>query len=167
MSLRRISQAKRYLIVRRKAHRRKGYYKDVKPGPGYKKGYIKPTTVKATTYKTVDRGKPGRGKKVIKIKPGRLRKYGYSTFKSTVERRKALRKADRAYGSVRLWRMLNAQVVLRKNTRGRAYRIFKSDRDWVMRNLMTKSERRSMTKPAVKEWKSMSPRERAKAMPGG
>jgi len=106
--------------------------------------------VKPTTYWRKDVGKPGKGPELIRVKPGRLKKYGYSTSKSWPERKKALLKADKAYGSTTLWRMLNAQVIFRKRTDGNR-KIFEHDRDWVMENLMSRSERRRMVSKAVKE----------------
>jgi len=156
----------------RKPYMRKSYMKDVKPGPGVKMRripatHVEKTKVSPTTFKIKDIGAPGRGRKIIPIKKGKLTKYGYSTSKSDTVRHRALRKADRAYGSVALFRMLQAQVIMRKRTQPKARKIFEEDRDWVKKNLMSPSERRSMTRAPRKEWMCMTPKERAKAMPGG
>jgi len=101
---------------------------------------VKPTTYvrqgkvihrRGYTYLRKDVGKPGKGPKVIPIKKGKLTRYGYSTKKSAAARHRALAKAVRAYGATRVWRMLHAQVILRKRTQPRARQIFERDRDWV------------------------------------
>jgi len=120
------------LRVKRKGYHRKGYYIH----KGGKRIYIPPTYIPPTTYYITDRGKKGRGKKLIPVKRGRLSKYGYATNKSAKERHKALRKAVQAYGALSVYRMLNAQVVLRKRTQPKQRRIFKADRDWVKRTFM-------------------------------
>lgn len=143
------------LTIHRKGYTRKAYTR--KDGTR-----VKATHVPPTTFKRKDVGAPGRGKKVIKVEPGKLTKYGYSTSKSAKERRRALKKAINAYGSTAVWRMLNAQVIFRKRTDGNKKK-FEADRDWV------KEQYNPRLKPtkAIKKWKGMSPRERAKRMPGG
>jgi hypothetical protein len=136
------------LTVHRKGYHRKAYTR--KGGIHVKAAHVPPSTFEIT-----DRGLPGRGKKLISVKPGLLKKYGYSTHISAKARHKALEKADKAYGSTRLWKMLNAQVVYRKREPGHAEEVFKTDRDWVMRNKMNKQERRAMTSKAVKKWEKM------------
>jgi len=154
----------------RKAHTRKGYWKVVRG----KRVYIKPTKVKATrvpatTYKIKDVGAPGRGPKLIEIKrKDILKKAGYSIYKPAEERHKALRKVDKQVGSIALFRMLQAQVILRKRIQQPKQRaIFEADRNWVEKNLLSKREALLMTAKPRKKWKSMSPLERAKSMPGG
>jgi len=56
--------------IRIKGYKRKGYIKDVKPGPGVKKGRISATTVRG--HLRVDKGKPGRTPKAQRwFKPTR------------------------------------------------------------------------------------------------
>ena len=89
---------------------------------------------KGFTQRRKDVGAPGRGKKLIKVKKGLLKKYGYSTSLSDRSRRIALERAVRVYGPGRVWHMLNAQVNLRLHQGGKAARtraIFEADRDWV------------------------------------
>jgi len=120
---------------------------------------------KGYTYERVDIGHPGKGSPTgvkIKVERGKLKKFGYSTDKSEEARHRALAKAVKAYGAGKVWRMLHAQVIFRKNTRDRAYRIFKADRDWV-----AKTYGGPTPTAAIKKWKSMSPEARARAMPGG
>lgn len=116
--------------------------------------HVKPTTYRRKgklihrrgyTYKRRDVGKRGKGPKVIPIERGKLTKYGYSTSKSASARRRALRKAIRTYGALSVFRMLNAQVVLRKRTQRKARSKFKADRDWVRENFLggrTRSRRK-------------------------
>ena len=123
-------------------------------------------TRKGYTAKRKDVGKPGRGKKVIKkIERGKLKKFGYSTSKSTQARHKALAKAVKAYGADKVWHMLHAQVILRLHQKGKAAKtrkIFEQDRDWI-----TKKHGGPVPKAAIQTWVNMSPKQRAKAMPGG
>ena len=152
------------LTVRRKGHRRKSYVKDVKKGRGVRLKRIPATFVKPATFKIKDIGAVGRGKKVVKItRRGALKRLGYSTKTSPQVRREALRKADRKFGSQTLFRMLQAQVVLRKRIQPRARKVFEADRNWVEKTLMSAEEKRAMTKPAVKEWKDMTHAQRVRA----
>jgi hypothetical protein len=151
----------RTLTVRREAYRRKGYIR---------KGGIKvaPARVPSATYKIRDIGAPGRGAKRIKIgRPGALKVAGYSTKLSAEARHRALKEADRRYGTVALFRMLQAQIVFRKRVQPATARIFEADRNWAKDNLMSRQEALSMTRAPRKEWIGMSPAERAEAMPGG
>jgi len=106
---------------------------------------VKPTTYRRNgkiihrrgyTYRKKDVGKPGKGKKVIPIKKGKLSKFGYSTSKSERARHRALAKAVKKYGPLRVFRMLNAQVILRKRTQKKQRKIFEKDRDWVKQTYM-------------------------------
>ena len=117
---------------------------------------------KGYTYKRKDVGKPGKGPKLIKIKKGKLVKYGYSTKKPASARRRALAKAVKAYGAATVWRMLHAQVILRKRTQKKVRRKFEVDRDWV-----AKKYGGPVPKKAIRAWKRMPPAERARRMPGG
>jgi len=144
--------ARRKLTVDRKAHRRKSFVKDVKKGRGVKLKRIPATTVKRARFKIEDIGAVGRGRKVIKkIRKGRLSRFGYSTKKTASERRRALRKADRRYGSTALFRMLQAQVVLRKRIQPKARKVFEADRNWVKDKLLSRMERLGMTAKARAE----------------
>lgn len=135
------------LRVNRKAHKRKSYLKDVQRGKGVRLKRIRKTKVKKSkSFLIKDIGAVGRGKKVIKrIRKGLLTGMGYSTKIPASERHRALRKADKKFGSVRLFRMLQAQVVLRKRIQPRARKVFVADRNWVRKNLLSKKEGRRMT----------------------
>lgn len=158
------------LTVHRKAYKRKAYSRR-----GYRRSdgtYVKPAKVSASrvpsaTFKISDRGAPGRGKKYFKVHKGLLTRYGYHINESAAQRHKALKMADKAYGSVKLWRMLHAQTIFRKRDQMGVGKVFATDRDWVRKNLVNAKEARSMTAPAVRKWSHMSHRARARAMPGG
>lgn len=138
--------ARKKLTVRRKAHRRKSFIKDVKRGKGVRLKRIPATRVKSATFKIRDIGTVGRGRKVIpKLKKGLLKKLGYSTKLPARQRRIALRRADRRFGTPRLFRMLQAQVVLRKRIQPKIKKIFEADRNWVEKNLLSRREARSLT----------------------
>jgi len=121
--MKKIRRAKTLLV------RRKGYYRKAYTRKGGIR--VKATRVKPTTYRIKDRGKPGRGKKIIPIEPGKLKKLGYSTSKSAAARHKALDKAVKKYGASTVWHMLHAQVILRKRTQPSKRKIFKADREYI------------------------------------
>ena len=158
---------RRRLRVSRKGHKRKSYVKDVKRGKGVRLKRIKKTRVKKAKYTIRDLGAVGRGKKVIPV-TGKtsLTKYGYSTNKSKAERMKALAKADKKYGSRSVYAKLRAMETMRApvvagTKRARtpaqleAYRAFKADRVAFGKKYLSSKERRAMTAPAVKKWKSL------------
>ena len=146
------------LKVSRSGYHRRGY---VRKG-GIK---VKPTYVPPTTYEIKDIGTKGRGKKVVVIKrKGALKNLGYSTGTSSSQRHRALMKAFKKYSKPTVFKMLQAQVVLRKRTQPRARKVFVADRNWVEKQ-MSARQRRMMTAKPRKKWVSMSPRERALAMP--
>ncbi|MBW2672007.1 MAG: hypothetical protein JRD89_01160 [Deltaproteobacteria bacterium] len=146
--------------VRRKGYWRRGYVR--KDGVRVKRCYVPPAT-----FLIRDRGKPGRGRRVIgRMEPGELRKHGYAINKSARARRLALGKAIREDGAATVWRRLHAQVILRKNARrgsaqARARARFEADRDWV-----AKKYGGPTPSAAIRAWRRMSPAERARRMPG-
>ena len=86
---------------------------------------------RAYSYERKDVGRPGKGPKIIPIKKGKLSKFGYSTKKSERARHRALKKAIEEYGALSVYRMLNAQIVLRKRTQPKVREIFEEDAEWV------------------------------------
>ena len=132
---------------RKHSHKSKSHKKSHKKSKGMITVHVKPHIshskkgkvehVKGYSYKKKDLGKPGRGKKVIPIKhEDALTKLGYSTKKSAAARHRALKKAARKYGKRKVWHMLHAQVVFRKDTQPRNRKIFQADRDWVKEVLL-------------------------------
>jgi hypothetical protein len=137
------------LKVHRKGYHKKAYTKK----SGTK---VSSARVPSATFCIVDVGAKGRGKKVVLIKrKGALKKLGYTTSASQWVRHKALNKAMRKFGKPSVFKMLQAQVVMRKRTQPMTEEIFRTDRDWVA-SQMTKTERMRMTQPARKGWMGMS-----------
>jgi len=151
-------------ITARKRRRIRVYVPETKVSPtvihrGGKEIHRKGYTREAYTYYRKDVGAPGRGKKVIpELEEGELTKHGYSTDKPAKERHEALRKAVREDGAEVVWHRLHAQVILRKRIQPKQREIFRQDRDWVKKTFKPDLTPRA----AIKEWRSMSPEERAK-----
>lgn len=85
-----------------------------------------------------DRGAPGKGYTrggpgIGPLRKGELAKYGYKNIQQLSERERhvALEKAIKAYGSLGVWRKLNAVQVYSRRLAPNASRIFKADMDWV------------------------------------
>ena len=83
-----------------------------------------------------DRGLPGKGYKdggIGPLRKGELSKFGYMHVSelSVRKRRIALRLAIAEYGSLGVWRKLNAVAVYTKHTSPRVSRIFKEDMAWI------------------------------------
>lgn len=74
-------------------------------------------------------GEPGIGP----LRSGDLERFGYDNVAalSIAKRHLALAKAVHAYGSLTVWRKLNAIYVYTKRTSPVSSRRFKADRDWV------------------------------------
>ena len=79
--------------------------------------------------KGLTRGGPGIGP----LRKGELAKYGYSDVvnKGVGERRAALARAVKAYGSLGVWRKLNAVQVYTRRLSPASSAVFKADMDWV------------------------------------
>lgn len=138
-----------YLKVHRKAYSRSGYIR--KSGVRVKSAYVP-----KTTFEIKDVGKKGRGKKIIPVHKGDLTKLGYHTSLPAGERHKALRKADKKYGTKSLFKKLNAQVIFRKRTQPKQKKIFVADRNWVAKNLLSRKERLELTrKPRIARLKKL------------
>jgi len=121
-----VNFSKKTLTVVKKAHHRKGYIKDVKPGPGVVLKRIKSTEVKRSKkFKIKDIGTVGRGKKVIgKLRKGKMTdvavKLGYIQKGQRVSDISSSKFDDfsrdlaKKVGPKRAFRMLLAQKVFRK-----------------------------------------------------
>lgn len=170
------SPLRRTITVRRKAYERKGYRKDIQPGPGVKMGYIQPTKVKATEYEMIDLGAPGRGRKVVKriakglmtrkaieygiLRPGQ--KVG-SLSKEQIQRLALGLAKDPEIGPAKARRMFAVQAY---TFRKRMPDGFKEKMIAGHEAIVEKYERELAPWPAIRAWKRMSPRARARAMPG-
>ncbi len=92
------------------------------------------TIVKASCIK--DRGKEGKGPQAIgPLRRGELRKHGYIYRKPVDERHTALRKAEKEFGALGLYRKLDAIAKLTSRTEPGIAKVFKADRDWVKREM--------------------------------
>ena len=84
-----------------------------------------------------DRGLPGKGfrgsRGIGPLRKGELTKYGYQTIRerSVSERRTALRKAIQEFGSLGVWRKLNAIAVYTKHTSPALHALYKEDMNWI------------------------------------
>jgi hypothetical protein len=79
--------------------------------------------------KGIPTGKPGIGA----LRKGDLKRFGYGNVKEMSEGRRhlALAAAVKAYGSLTVWRKLNAIYIYTKHTAADSSRVFKADRDWI------------------------------------
>lgn len=84
-----------------------------------------------------DMGVPGKGYRngpgIGALRKGELAKHGYSKVNtmSMAARHAALAKAVKEFGSLGVWRKLNAVYVYTCRTAPEASKTFKADRDWV------------------------------------
>lgn len=79
--------------------------------------------------KGIPTGEPGIGP----LRKGNLNRFGYTSVTTLSEGRRhlALAKAVKVYGSLTVWRKLNAVYIYTKRTSPRSSAVFKADRDWV------------------------------------
>ena len=93
------------------------------------------TTVKSACVK--DRGLPGKGPKIFgNLKQGDLMKYGYVYRKAEHIRHAALRKAEKAYGKLKLFHKLDAVAKLSSRTAPDASKVFRADANWVRKTFI-------------------------------
>jgi hypothetical protein len=114
--------------------RKKGY--TVRRGNKTYRAYpkSKSTIVKAACIE--DRGLKGKGPQQIgPLRKGELLKHGYSYRKPADVRHAALRKAEKEFGALGIYRKLNAVAKLSKRTAPQASRVFKEDRDWIRKTM--------------------------------
>jgi len=89
------------------------------------------------TRKNVNRSRKTRkfskGEGIGKLRKGELTQFGYEhvTKLGVAERHEALKKAVAEYGSLSVWRKLNAVHVYSRRTSPESSRIFKADMDWI------------------------------------
>ena len=111
------------------------------------KGYVKRSAYIRITRKGTrvlvpeqcirDVGNPGKGYRngpgIGPLRKGELTKYGYKNVAelSVADRHKALEKAIDEYGSLGVWRKLNAVAVYTKRTLPKISKIFKEDMNWI------------------------------------
>lgn len=88
-------------------------------------------TVGAACVKDSGKGSRGSPKKIGPLRKGELKKYGYSFRDDSEKRHAALNKAIDAYGSLGVFRKLDAVYKLSEKKLPRVAVIFKRDRNWV------------------------------------
>ncbi|RLI31664.1 hypothetical protein DRO56_04895 [Candidatus Bathyarchaeota archaeon] len=160
-----------------KVHRR-GYYRRaydyVRDG---KRIHVRGHYVRATDYYIRDRGKPGKGPKLIKVTPGKMTewavKLGYIREGQHIDDI-PLSKIDdfaldlaKAVGPARAWRMFHAQIIYRKNATEPNVVRFRRKMERA-RDAIARAYPEALTpREAIEAWRRMSPIERAMRMPGG
>ena len=88
--------------------------------------------VKATSYTVRNRGKPGRGPKLFRLKKGGLSQYGYSTSSSLASRHAALTRAiSQGVPGLTLSRRLGALATLLKRTNPMLSKRLRRNQRWV------------------------------------
>jgi len=87
------------------------------------------------------KGFQGKGKGIGPLRKGELSKFGYEniTKLSAAERQSALSKAVAEYGSLSVWRKLNAVQVYTRRTSPESSRLFKADMDWIRKTFGIKA----------------------------
>jgi hypothetical protein len=109
--------------------RRKGTVYTVRP---------KANTIKVDASCIKNRGLPGKGVKngegIRKLRKGDMIKYGYQYRLSDSLRQSALKRAIQKYGSLSVYRKLDAVAKLSQRTAPDANKIFIRDRNWVKEN---------------------------------
>lgn len=87
------------------------------------------------TRKTSKRHTPEHSRKsrIGPLRKGELAKHGYHRVVHLTirQRRNALRKAIHEFGSLGVWRKLNAVAVYTKHSAPKSSRVFKEDMDWI------------------------------------
>jgi hypothetical protein len=137
-------------VTGRMTKRFRGVRHSARSGPACGKGHIsrkafvrystsgKRTLVRQGCVRNM--GRPGKGLSLTTGGPGigplhkgELAQFGYEkvTSLSVSQRREALRKAVHIYGSLSVWRKLNAVHVYTRSMSPASSRVFKEDRDWV------------------------------------
>jgi hypothetical protein len=79
------------------------------------------------------KGIPGGARGIGPLRKGDLARFGYTAVTEMTQGRRhlALAAAVRAYGSLTVWRKLNAVYVYTRNTSPKSSAVFKADRDWI------------------------------------
>lgn len=97
-----------------------------------REGYVRKDGVVVSPTLIEDKGKPGKGPKLLpKLRSGTLTRHGYSSKLPMEERREALAKAVDAEGPTVVIRKLNVVATLNKNTHPHLAKELKADSAWV------------------------------------
>ena len=90
------------------------------------------THVKAASYRTSNKGKPGRGPKLFKLRKGGLSQYGYMVRSGLAERHAALTRAiAQGVPGLTLSRRLGALATLLKRTNPMLSKRLRRNQRWV------------------------------------
>jgi hypothetical protein len=116
------------------------------PGKIYRTAYTRKNGTRVAGTCIQDRGRPGKGFRgpgsgIGTLRKGDLAQFGYARVAglSVANRHAALRKAVAAYGSLSVWRKLNAVAVYTRRTASGVSRLFKEDMDWIRATFGLKS----------------------------
>ena len=110
-----------------------------------RKGYVtkKGVRVRPAVFQIVDRGKPGRGPKILpKLKKGTL---GVDFSKSAMTRRRVLVRLAKRIGERRVMGKLRAIQVLTKRTNPTVSKKAKSDARWIAKSFIGRKRVRTGT----------------------
>ena len=108
-----------------------------KPRQAYVRITKKGSRIHVPEHCIKDRRKPGSrftgSRGIGPLRKGELSKYGYQhvNMLTREQRHEALRKAIHEFGSLGVWRKLNAIFVYTKHTSPETSRLFREDRDWI------------------------------------
>lgn len=100
-----------------------------------RKAYTKKSGIRVAAGCIKDLGKPGKGKRLFRLRKGTLGKYGYKTKFNTIDRHEALRKAVVGESYSTVVKKLNAVAILQRRTNPNVYNILRRDMEWVQKNL--------------------------------
>jgi hypothetical protein len=99
-----------------------------------RKSYVRKdgTRVKASSFSIKNRGRPGRGPKLFKLKKGGLTRYGYSTDTPMSVRHKALSMAiSRGVSGLTLSRRIGALATLLKRANPKLSQSLRRNQLWL------------------------------------
>jgi hypothetical protein len=108
-----------------------------KRGSIYRVGYTRKNGSRVKGACIRDVGRPGKGfpggPGIGALKSGELAQFGYSDVihKSATRRHASLTRAVKKYGSLSVWRKLNAVQVYTRRLSPPSSKIFKADMNWV------------------------------------
>ena len=130
-------QVPRHGYVRRfgKTIMKKGYTvkrsegKEYRIYPEKKSVFVKPSCVKDMGDPHVKTPSPGN--RIGPLRKGELKKHGYIYNESVTDRRDALKKAIKEFGTLGVYHKLDAVAKLSKFSVPEASKVFKEDRDWL------------------------------------
>lgn len=113
--------------VRREGYKQTRKGKTIQVRPTARDIYVKPGCI-------VNRGKSGKGespKLIGPLREGELVKHGYASELPEKSRHEALEKALSEFGSLGVFRKLNAVAKLTARTAPKTSKVFAKDRDWI------------------------------------